>query len=322
MRMIRRRYRPRRPRRALPVWAIVAIVAGAVLIAALVTGNILNSCLDDDTYKKLTDGETDTKEPEEEPGTRTSPSVHAYPFRLGESLRGLGTEPPQALILPLKDADGRMCYRSPVTDYLGLETAEGAASNAGASMTALTERVPYLIGVWQVSLPRDATDAVIHAAAVTDAAVMREFLSMGGSELLLRGLSLTEDTFEGTYAYLTALREALGADTVLSVAVPLSVAAGDFGVDVLYALSQKTSHLTLDLTAEEDIGTAREPETESGTEGEETSGDPAEEMPDSPLLRAAFYLSGYRMRLLLGEAQTNLILSAEETISDFAILPQ
>ena len=200
MRRFRRRYRGRRQQRALPLWAIVAIVAGAVLIAAVVTGNILNSCLDDDAYRRLTEGETGTKEPDETPAARAVPAVRAYPFRLGASLRTLGSEPPEALILPLNDADGRMCYRSPVTSYLGLETVTDAASDAEKSMTSLTERVPYLIGVWQVRLPGDASDAVIGAAAATDAAILREFLSFGGTELLLEGLPLDEKHFATTPA--------------------------------------------------------------------------------------------------------------------------
>lgn len=320
MRRFRYRYRKRRQRGALPLWAIVAIVAGAVLIAALAAGNILNSCLDSDTYRKLTEGETETGAPDSTPSARTAPYVHAYPFRLGTALRTLGDEPPEALVLPLNSTDGKMCYHSPVTAYLGLETAEAAASDAQKSMTALAERVPYLIGVWQVRLPENAADDVIYAAAATDAAVLREFLSLGGRELLLQGLPLDEKGFMQTYAYLSSLQEALGEEAVLSAAVPLTVAQGDLGQDVLYSLTQKLSFLTLDLTAEEDIALPVD-DTEAG-ESEESSAASAEATaPESPLLRARFYLSGYRMRLLLSASQTNLIRSAEDTVSDFAVCP-
>lgn len=318
MRRFRRRYRGRRQQRALPLWAIVAIVAGAVLIAAVVTGNILNSCLDDDAYRRLTEGETGTKEPDKTPAARAVPAVRAYPFRLGASLRTLGSEPPEALILPLNDADGRMCYRSPVTSYLGLETVTDAASDAEKSMTSLAERVPYLIGVWQVRLPGDASDAVIGAAAATDAAILREFLSFGGTELLLEGLPLDEKHFATTYAYLSALRDALGEGAVLSAAVPLSVAEGEFGHDVLYTLMQKLSLLTLDLTAEADIGLP-EAETDPSADPSETDASTAEPSPDSPLLRARFFLSAYQMRLLLSASQPSLLRSAEASLADYAV---
>lgn len=319
MRRIRRRYRSR-ARGSLPPGAIVGIVAAIVLVAAIITGNVLNSCLDDDTYRRLTEGETDTTEETDAPPRRTSPAVRAYAFRLGSALSSLGSDPPSALALPLNTADGEMLYNSPVVSYLGLSTASNAAGNAERSMSALVERVSYLIGIWQVRLPGDATDAVIYTAAATDAAILREFLSFGGSEILLRGLAFGDSAFDRTYAYLSALRAALGEEIPLSVAVPLSVAEGDSGWDILYALGQQVPFLTLDLSAEADIGTPTGEENGDAATTEDTnaSEDPATE---SPLLRAAFYLSGYRMRLLLSTAQPNLICSAEQTVSDFAIFP-
>lgn len=317
MRYRRRRYRARK---RLPPGAIVGIVAAVVLIAALVTGNILNSCLDDDAYRRLTEGDTSEETTDAPAPDRLAPSVHAYAFRLGSSTRTLGSEPPAALALPLNSADG-MLYRSPVVSYLDLEVADGAASDAAKSMEALAEVVPYLIGVWQVSLPQKTDDAVLYAAAATDAAVLREFLSMGGTEILLRGLPLGEDTLDAAYTYLTALADALGDAVTLSVAVPLATAEAASGQDVLYLLGKKLPFLTLDLSAEDDIGTLPA-ETEEGETtaapgtGGESETDPA---PESPLLRAAFYLSGYRMRLLLSASQTELIRSAEASISDFLI---
>lgn len=318
MRRIRRRYRSR-ARGSLPPGAIVGIVAAIVLIAAIVTGNILNSCLDDDTYRRLTEGETDTAEETDAPPRRTSPNVRAYAFRLGSSLSSLGSDPPSALTIPLNTADGDMRYHSPVVDYLGLPITSDAAANAERSMSALTEQVSYLIGIWQVRLPSDATDAVIYTAAATDAAILREFLTFGGSEILLRGLAFGESSFDRTYAYLSALRTALGEEIPLSAAVPLSVAEGETGWDILYALGQQVPFLTLDLSAEADVGTPAESEGDEGTT--EDADTPEEPAVESPLLRAAFYLSGYQMRLLLSSAQTNLIRSAEQTVSDFAIFP-
>ena len=110
MRRIRRRYRLR-ARGSLPPGAIVGIVAAIVLVAAIITGNVLNSCLDDDTYRRLTEGETDTTEETDAPPRRTSPAVRAYAFRLGSALSSLGSDPPSALALPLNTADGEMLYR-------------------------------------------------------------------------------------------------------------------------------------------------------------------------------------------------------------------
>ena len=313
MRYRRRRYRAKK---RLPPGAIVGIVAAVVLVAALVAGNILNSCLDDDAYRRLTEGETTGETTEAPAPDRAAPSVHAYAFRLGNAIRTLGSEPPAALTLPINSTDG-MLYRSPVVSYLGLPVADGAASDAKKSMKALTEAVPYLIGVWQVSLPETTDSEVLYAAAATDAAVLREFLSMGGTEILLRGLPLRESTLDAACTYLTALSDALGSQAALSVAVPLSVAERDSGQDVLYLLGKQVPFLTLDLSAEEDFST---PAEESGETAAETTGsDRDTTAAESPLRRAAFYLSGYRMRLMLSKAQTGLIRSAEASISDFLI---
>ena len=103
-----RRYNRRAWRRGkMPMGAIVGIVAAVALVAAIVAGNILNSCLDDDAYRKLTEGETKTAETTEAPQVRRAPLVQAEAFRLGTSLRTLGDEPPQAVAIPLNDEDGK-----------------------------------------------------------------------------------------------------------------------------------------------------------------------------------------------------------------------
>lgn len=312
-----RRYNRRAGRRGkLPVGAIVGIVAAVVLIAAIVAGNILNSCLDDDTYRRLTEGETGTVGTTEAPQVRRSPQVHAEAFRLGTSLRTLGDDPPQAVAIPMNDADGKPLYTSSVISYLGLETAENASTNVKSRMENLAEEVPNLIGVWCVTLPKNADDAVVYAAAASDAAVFREFLSMGGTELLLTDLRFDEDGLDATYSYLTALRQLLGQDAVFSVSVPLTIAESDIGADILYFLSRQVPFLTLDLRAEDDIGLAAETDTLDSGAVTEVSSDPAAE---SPLLRAQFYLSAYRMRLLLSTAQVELLRSARASVADFLV---
>lgn len=312
MKRFRKTYR--RARGVPPPAAIIGIVAAVVLVAAIVAGNILNSCLDDETYRKWTEGVSESESDGSTTPAQRVPSVAAYPFRLGTSLRTLGNDPPSALAIPLNHADGTMCYRSSVTDYLGLEVANGAASNAANSMKALLEVVPYLIGVWQVDLPSTADDAVIYAAAASDAAVLREFLSMGGTEILLCGVPMTEKNFDVSYSYLTELISLLGTDTRLSVSVSLAVAESESGRDYLYVLGKLLPFLTLDLSNEDDVGTEPSDSAETDANGSNSAS-------ESPLLRAQFYLSGYKMRLSVSQTQTNLIRSAEQTVSDFLILP-
>lgn len=312
-----RRYNRRVGRRGkLPAGAIVGIVAAVALIAAIVAGNILNSCLDDDTYRRLTEGDTGSEETTEAPQIRRSPQVQAEVFRLGTSLRTLGDNPPQAVSIPLNDENGKPLYTSPVVSYLGLETVENALTSVRSRMENLAEEVPHLIGIWHATLPKNAGEEVIYAAAASDAAVLREFLSMGGTELLLTDLRLDND-FEAAHSYLSALRKALGQDAVLSVAVPLSVAESETGRDILYALGRSVPFLTLDLRAEADVGPVLEAETtDSAESGTVASPKPN---PESPLVRAQFYLSAYRMRLLLSPSQTVLLSSARASATDFAV---
>lgn len=316
MRYRKRRYRAP-ARRRLPIGAIVGIVAAAALLTAIVAGNILNSCLDDETYRRLTEGETTEEATESATPSRTAPRVTAQPFRLGNSLRALGDDPPSALALPINHSSGELLYRSPVVEYLGRAVAEDAAQNAERSMSSLLDTVPYLIGIWQVRLPNSSTnESVLQAAAETDAAILREFLSMGGSELLLVGLDW-EDGFETSYAYLTALAERLDERTVLSVAVPLQTATSELGRDVLFALDRLLPFLTLDLTDEADVGLP----TDNGAETDKSETDQTDEPTEqSPLRTAAYYLNAYGMRLLLAESQTNLLRSAAETAPDLAVL--
>ena len=296
-----RRYNRRAWRRGkMPMGAIVGIVAAVALVAAIVAGNILNSCLDDDAYRKLTEGETKTAETTEAPQVRRAPLVQAEAFRLGTSLRTLGDEPPQAVAIPLNDEDGKPLYTSPVISYLGLETVQNALTGVKSRMENLAEEVPHLIGVWSVTLPKNADDAVIYAAA----------------ELLLTDLRFDGDSFDASRAYLTALRRALGQDAIFSVAVPLSVATGDTGWDILYALRQQVPFLTLDLRAEADI--SPEPETDTSATGE-TASSSSKPNTESPLVQAQFYLSAYRMRLLLSSSQTALLRSARSSVADYVV---
>ncbi len=299
-------YHGRNYRHKLPPLAIVAIVAGIVLVLAIVVGNILNHVLDDETYKKLTTGSE--KEQESDTPNRTSPQVRAYSFRLGNSTRSLGSDPPNALSVPLSTADGKLYYKSQVAEYLGFDTVESPNTTPQKSMENLTGVVSYLVGTWHPNLPDGEDDAVYTALAKRDSAVLEEFLSYGGREILLVGMDFGDKNFESTYLYLTKLQLLLGDSVTLSVSVTLATAEGDGGWDILYALGQKLPFLTLDLTNEDDIGIDTETETAS---------DSAEQ---SPMVRANYYLSSYGMRLLLSSEQKNLLSTAEETVSDFLVL--
>ena len=76
------------------------------------------------------------------------------------------------------------------------------------------------------------------------------------------------------------------------------------------------SAMAADLRAEADI--SPEPETDTSATGE-TASSSSKPNTESPLVQAQFYLSAYRMRLLLSASQTALLRSARSSVSDYAV---
>ena len=282
-----RRYRARTGKKLHPA-AIVGICLGATVLVVLLIGNLLNLWLDDETYRKLTVGDP----PAEEIPTLHKANVrqvNAYPFALGVDIEGVLGAP--ALSVSLNTETGTLLYSSDVAAALGLSQKNEV--DLQDSMSELCAFVPHVSGVWRSQAFHAETEDLFYAATVEEAALLREFLRAGGSEIVLYDLPLSADNLDRLITYLTALKVA-SPKTAVGVAVPLSVASSSDGWEIISTLLTVCEFCALDLTAE-DV-----------TDPEPIEGDLSPAAQDL-LKRASYYLTAYDMRLFLAEEQTALL---------------
>ncbi len=292
------RLRHRRAYRAkgrLHPLAIVGICLAGAILLALIVGNLLNRWLSDEDYQKLTSGTV--TEPTNLPTLtpqRLSPQIKAYPFALGDSVRGLTNGealPPSALSVNLNTPSGALLYSSPVSKLYGMSSS--ANVSLSDSMREVVGTVPYICGVFHPQATELSGADLIYAATAREAALLREFAGAGGSEVLLVGLKFDTEHLSDTLAYIKMIRDAVGSVPV-GVAIDFETVSSPETWDLLPVLGNAASFLALDLRQEE--------------------------ANEEILLSANYYLVTHNMRLILAENQTALITAAEATVSDFQIL--
>ena len=269
-------------------------LVGAILLAIII-GNILNATLDDDKLAALKTPTAETPATPEIPDRRVQ-QVRAYPFAPGDDPSRITVGEGVALdavSVSLSTPDGILTYESPVGDFQGRESL--SMVSLSDFMLDLTEEIPYVCGVYYPRSLTSRDDDVIFASAATDAALLREFVRAGGSEILIAGTSFAAEDLPYLGDYLTALREFLG-DTPVSLAIPYAYALSDDAWQILPALSGLCDLLTLDLS------------------------DVSNEEMEHALLTAPYYLSQYRMRLAISASQTRWVAPVEAAFSDYQIL--
>ncbi|MBR7098037.1 MAG: hypothetical protein IKC59_01350 [Clostridia bacterium] len=287
----------RRGRKLSPL-AIVGICLGAAVLIALIVGNILNAWLDDETVEALKGTQPEQSEPPTpDLPTRTVPSVRSYPFALGDDVRKLTSDAETQLnsvTVSLNTSDGKVTYRSNVADYLGLTSLTDASLRD--EMSKLTSEIPYVCGAFYLPALSDADNAdLLYAMAASDAALMREFIHAGGSEILLLGGSFDSDTLPYLSDYITLLKAALG-NTPVVLSVPLEIAMGTDQWQLLPSLRPLADLLAVDLREISDTDM------------------------EQALLDSNYYVSAYDMRLVMSESQTGWISAVEEIYSDYQIV--
>ena len=268
----------------IPVWAIVAICLGAAIIIAVIIGNLLKLWLDDETYQKLTSVTTVSDEQTSTPSAVRD--VHAYPFIIGNDPNETANR--LALSISINDPTGAMQYTSPVALYQERDCANEA--QLSESIGALRARGAYVSGVFYPQALEQAGTDLRYAAATEEGALMREFLQMGGNEIVICGLPFTAASSEALINYLTVIKTAVG-DAPLGVAIPLAVAEGASGGLLLEKLLTVGDLCALDMT---DAIILDETLNDVGVCAEA----------DEALKHIQFYLDQYDMRLLLSEEQT------------------
>lgn len=288
--------RPRRPRlrssRTLHPAVIVALCLVGAIIVTVVAGNLLRLWLDDETYQKYTEGEQPAPTPDGDYQAKVR-KINAYPFVLGNEIDAVIGSP--ALSVTLNQENGSLSYSSDVAAYLGLpQNTDVELSDALGELSAY---VNYVSGVFYPQALSQPTTDLLYAAALQEAALLREFVQIGGNELVLRGLPLSADRLNALTLYLKAVKSLLP-QVPVGVSVPLSVAASEDGWEIIATLLQVCDFCALDL-GEEEIS------EEPATDGEISAA--AEDL----LAQISYYLTQYDMRVLITEDQTALLFALE-----------
>lgn len=268
--------------RKLSPLAIAGITVGAVILLTLVVGNILNATLDEDAYLKLTEGKTEEEAPNAEPPAY-GVQIQAPAFALEEDPTTLAGY--SAASVAINRADGSLTYTSPVALYQGITCGTPVLSD---TLTTLKTVTPFISGVYRVQELQTLSTELIHAKAMADGALLREFLTTGGNEVILVDLPFDALPLPMILEYIQGIRAAVGEDAALGVAIPLTVAERENGWEILSLLLEECRFCTLDLRGEK-ITAPTVNELGISTEALEI------------LTRCEYYRKAYGMRLMIAE---------------------
>lgn len=294
MAAMRRRFRHHhhqtRSNRRVPPIAIVGIVLLGTLLVTVIVGNLLHLWLDDETYQSLIDGGDDT--PNKEAFTPTTVrNVYAYPFALGGDLTAMVGQTSASVCI--NTPSGELTYASPVGERYSLPLQSNAP--LGQSMSELCTLIPYVSGVFYPQA-LSAQPELQYAATNEECALLHEFITAGGGELLICGLPLTPDRTQASIAYLKAVKATVG-DVPVGVAVPFEIATDQTQWEMLEQLLQTVDFCALDLT-------------EQVIDGSELNDAGVSVEAKALFDQASYVFSGYSMRPLFSESQEALITAA------------
>lgn len=282
-------------RMSVPI--LIAILVGVAVIITVIVGNILNVRLDDETYYRLTGKKTTVSDTEENIQLPEVPTdVKAYPYELGKGTGSLAGR--DAVSVSINTPSGQICYSSPVAKKSGTESTQSLERGVDRIVSA---NISYLSGVFYPQDLSSIDDENLRYKIIADeACLLREFLSVGGSEIVsevvLVGMDVSAEGITQTLSYLQQLRMMLGNDARIGIAVPLSIASSSIGWEVIHLLQSKCFCL-LDLR--------------------ETTDDTLE----NDLIVADYYLTELNLRLLFTSDQTTLVtLVTENEIRAFQIV--
>lgn len=274
-----RRYQQRTGKLS-PLW-ILLICAGSAILLAILIGNILKFTLDEEAYARLQKKEEETTPPPQY--NVYLPDIQAVPllFEAPPSTLPEAT----AVSISMNTPDGTLAYHSPVTEFYGLENVGN--SLLSDRLSTVSASIPYVSGVFYPQAFKESAADRFYAAASQDAALLREFCHAGGSEILLVDLPLSGENSTRVLSYLSVIKAAL-ADTALGVAVPLEIATSGSSWELLPQLLKSADFLALDMQR------TYVPEGASDL-----------------IKTATYFLQQYDMRLLLSEANVNLLALPE-----------
>ena len=285
----------RRPRhyrntyhRRLPPLALIAICIGTALIITLIVGNLLKLFLDEDAYNRLVN-----------PDSESSLSfqnevldIQAQPFLFGNTTESL----PSAVSVNLNTSEGALLYKSPVSAQFTLP--QNDKVDLKASMSSLSGA--YVSGVFFPQAFKQSSSDLKYATELCERALLHEFFALGGDEILLVNVDPTSDSLPVLTAYVSAIKSASEHATV-GIALSPEIVQSENGQKILSELLKVCDFCALDL---------------------KSSATPPDSDHAEFLSNLSKTLSQYDMRLLLSQAQTELIDALDNTeIQDYQILP-
>lgn len=272
--------------------SVVLICLAAAVLLTLTVGNLLKLWLDDETYRKMTEGVEPLPTQQQTPETN-GVAINAPLWRVGDRIEPLAGN--NAVSVPINSADATMLYTSDVVSYFGLTVKQSAPALA-SKMQDLTLAIPYISGVFYSNALSYELADLRYAATLREAAILREFYHAGASELVIRGLPLETATVDEVQEYISAIR--VDAQNFrVGIAVPISVAESDSGWRILSTFRGITDFFVLDVTAEP-------LEDDADEYGNSAS---ASEL----LGRSNYFLSQYQMRLMASDTQSLLVDAIE-----------
>lgn len=284
-----RRYNTRVPK--LSPWLLLGICVGAALLATVVIGNILTLTLDDETYRRLTEGKT--TETEATGGVETPvPDIQAEPFRLGASVEELDDRAHVSVLL--NNPQGVLQYDSPVAQYQGMQG--NAEVPLLDKMSELSVFASYISGVFYPQAFAQEDSDIRYAVGAEEAVLLREFLRSGGAEVVLLNLPLNGEQLSAVTEYLRTVKAVVG-DAAVGVAVPCETVLGTDGGKILETLLTVCDFCALDAS-----------KLSVGDVSGKTEEIRAEMIADAQKLMVPYdyYLRQYDMRLLMRPQQTAL----------------
>lgn len=283
--------------RRLSPWIIIAICAASALILTVVIGNLLGLWLDEDTLRSLKEEQTSSTADETPPTEDARKPVRANAFVFGDRTDAIW-ENPQVSIL-INAPDGTVLYSSPVTAHLSYPTRGKISLSDG--FDELNAAASYISGVFHPAAYVQEDPDLRYAETAREAALLREFLEAGGNEIVLVGLPWDSETVDRSVLldYIRQLRSILS-DTPIGAAIPLSIASDGKNWRLLTRIEDAADFCLLDLREADG--------TKSPTEW---------------LSEYNYFYTQYRMRLLLGNGQRELIEEAStlpdvQTVTEIA----
>ena len=271
-------------RHTLPPWILILICFAVALILALIVGNVLKSCLDEDAYHRLVSPAED--EAPNDPIQTDVPDVQASAYALGESLDTVDWQ--AAVSVSINRADGSLTYHSPVSEQLGMIGTD--ACSLPEIMPPLLAQTSYVSGAFTPLALKQTSSDLRFAVTAQECALLREFVGLGGDDVVLIGLAVDADGMAQLRDYVAALRQAIG-DTPIGIALSPDTVTAENGFATVSDLLAFVDFCLLDLRAE----------TPDSTEAAV-----------SRLSALSYYFTQYDLRLLLSADQSALISALDE----------